>query len=93
MAAAPELSAGEVAYREGRARFRESDVADAIASFERAAQLMPNDPRVQNYLGKAYMRAGNVARGVRAYRRYLELAPNAPDRPVVERIIAREDGE
>ena len=82
------LSPGQRAYEEGRSRFLANDVAGAIASFEEAARLMPGNAQVHKQLGRAYMRAGNVARASAAYRRYLELAPNAPDRAIVERMIA-----
>ena len=84
----PAQSPGQRAYEEGRSRFLANDVAGAIASFEEAASLMPQNAQVHKQLGRAYMRAGNVARASAAYRRYLELAPNAPDRAIVERMIA-----
>jgi serine/threonine-protein kinase len=88
----PTLAPGPAAFAEGRRLFLANDVTGAIARFEEAARLMPRDAEVQRQLGRAHMRAGNVAESVAAYRRYLELSPEAPDRTVVESIIARNGG-
>jgi len=85
----PSESPGQAAYREGRERFLSNDIRGAIARFEDAARLMPQNAQVQKQLGRVHMRAGNVAAGVRAYRRYLELNPSASDRAIVERLIAQ----
>ncbi|HJL15810.1 MAG TPA: tetratricopeptide repeat protein, partial [Sandaracinaceae bacterium LLY-WYZ-13_1] len=77
---------------EGRRHLLRGDLAGAIARFEAAARAAPRDARVHKQLGRAYMRAGRVARGIAAYRRYLALAPDAPDRAIVERIIAQHGG-
>ena len=84
------LSPGASAFAEGRRLFLANEVPAAIARFEDAARLMPSNAEVQRQLGRAHMRAGNVERSLAAYRRYLELAPDAPDRTVVEHIIAGE---
>jgi Flp pilus assembly protein TadD len=76
-------------YDEGRRAFLAQDFEGAIRAFEQAARSSPSDADVQRQLGRAYMRAGDVTRGVAAYRRYLELAPDAPDRAVIESIIAQ----
>ena len=68
------------------------DLRGAIAHFERYARAHPSNARVQQQLGRAYMRAGDVDRGVTAYRRYLRLSPDAPDRAIVERILAPHGG-
>ena len=82
-------SEGQRAFEEGRRRFLANDVPGAIASFEEAARAMPRSADVQKQLGRAYMRGGDVDRAIAAYERYLTLAPEAPDRAVVERIIAQ----
>jgi serine/threonine-protein kinase len=82
-------SDGQRAFDEGRRLFLANDVPGAITQFESAARLMPNDAEVQKQLGRAYMRAGSVPQSITAYRRYLALRPDAPDRAIVEGIIAQ----
>lgn len=53
--------------------------------------MTPEDAQVYRQLGRAYMRHGNVPRGIVAYRRYLTLAPDAPDRGIIERLIAQHE--
>jgi tRNA A-37 threonylcarbamoyl transferase component Bud32/tetratricopeptide (TPR) repeat protein len=83
---------GQSAFDEGRRAMLRGALDEAIARFEEAARVMPTSARVQKELGRAYMRTGNVARGIASYRRYLTLAPDAPDREIVERIIAQHGG-
>jgi TolA-binding protein len=85
----PTLSPARRAFEAGRSAFLAQDFRGAIRSFEEAARLSPTDADVQKQLGRAYMRAGDITRGVAAYQRYLELAPSAPDRAVIESIIAQ----
>ena len=85
----PAASPGELALEEGSRRMIAGDLPGALESFSRAARLMPRSAQAQKQLGRAYMRSGDIARGAEAYRRYLALAPNAPDRAIVERIIAQ----
>ncbi len=79
---------GSRLFEEGRRAFRANDLELAMRSFETAARLRPRDPEVHKQLGRAFMRAGNVERAREAYARYLALAPSAPDRAIVERILA-----
>jgi tRNA A-37 threonylcarbamoyl transferase component Bud32/tetratricopeptide (TPR) repeat protein len=88
----PALDPGDAAFEDGRRLMLRGDLNGAVARFEEAARAMPSSARVQKELGRAYMRTGNVARGISAYRRYLTLAPDAPDRTIVERIIAQHGG-
>lgn len=83
-------SPAQRAYEEGRAAFVAQDVPRAITLFEEAARLSPRDANVQKQLARAYMRAGDRQRGIAAYRRYLEIEPDAPDRLVVESILAEQ---
>ncbi|MBX3274775.1 MAG: tetratricopeptide repeat protein, partial [Sandaracinaceae bacterium] len=76
----------------GREAMIAGDLRGAIDHLERYARANPSHAVVQQQLGRAYMRAGDVERGVAAYRRYLRLAPNAPDRAIVERILAPHGG-
>ncbi len=89
---APPADPSEGPFEEGRRLMLSGDLAGAIARFEEAARAAPSSARVQRELARAYMRAGNVAPGIAAYRRYLALAPSAPDRAIVERIIAQNGG-
>ncbi len=83
--------AGPRALAAGREAFLNGDLPTAIRELERAAAAMPRNAQVQKQLGRVYMRTGDLARGVGAYRRYLELAPEAPDRAIIERIIAQNE--
>ena len=76
----------------GRAALLAGDLPTAVAHFERAARSRPNNAQIQRQLGRAYMRRGDVAQGISAYRRYLQLAPDAPDRAIIERILAQRGG-
>jgi serine/threonine-protein kinase len=89
---APVASPGEQALADGSQRMIAGDLPGALESFSRAARLMPRSAEAQKQLGRAYMRSGDVGRGTEAYRRYLSLAPDAPDRAIIERIIAQHGG-
>ncbi|MCB9592946.1 MAG: protein kinase [Sandaracinaceae bacterium] len=88
---APPAAAPATELERGHQAMLDGDLSGAIALFERFARAHPQNARVQQQLGRAYMRSGDVPRGVAAYRRYLRLAPNAPDRAIVERILAPHD--
>ena len=88
----PAAAAAPSALERGRALMLGGDLPGAIAQFERAARANPRSAQVQKQLGRAYMRSGEVDRGVAAYRTYLRLAPNAPDRAIIERILAQHGG-
>jgi len=48
----------------------------AIAEYQKAAELSPNDYRLWMSLGTAYERAGEVSKGEQALKRAITLAPN-----------------
>lgn len=90
--AAPEVAPAPSAYEDGRQRMLRGDLPGALRQLRRAARETPRDPRVHKELGRVHMRAGDVNAGIAAYQRYLTLAPRAPDRAIVERIIAQHGG-
>jgi hypothetical protein len=59
--------------------FEPEQLAAAVAEYERAAALSPNDYRLWFELGRVRGLAGDDAGGERALRRAVELAPNYPD--------------
>ncbi|MFK7985878.1 MAG: protein kinase [Sandaracinaceae bacterium] len=83
---------GREALEAGRAHLLRGELGPALTRLAEAARLRPRDAAVQRELGRAAVRAGDVPRGVASYRRYLVLSPNAPDRAVIERIIAQHEG-
>lgn len=86
------ISTDPSALERGRQLLLRGDLDGAIAAFHQAARANPGDARAQKQLGRAHMRAGDVRAGITAYQRYLRLAPNAPDRAIIERIIAQHGG-
>ena len=64
----------------------------AIASFERASMLAPDDPAAQLDLAVAYLRQKREPAKVAAhFREYLRLAPASPMRAQVEQTIREMD--
>jgi tetratricopeptide (TPR) repeat protein len=59
-------------------RFR---YADAEKLVELAQTLHPDDPHLQQMLGRTYVQIQQFDRAIICYRRALELAPASPDRP------------
>jgi Flp pilus assembly protein TadD len=51
---------------------------EALFRFEKAAEIHPDDPQVQNDLAVAYESVGDTTHALAAYKRALELAPNDP---------------
>lgn len=60
---------------------------DALAAYERAAELAPDRPEYQRALGMQYRARGRRADAALAFRRYLELSPDAADRMLIERSL------
>jgi len=49
---------------------------EALFRFEKAAEVHPDDPQIQNDLAVAYESVGDTTKALAAYKRALELAPN-----------------
>src|SRR5215213_3965963 len=56
--------------------FRLDQLAEAIAEYEKAVSLSPNDYRYWTSLGTAYERAGETTKAEHALKRAVELAPS-----------------
>jgi superkiller protein 3 len=54
------------------------DLDGAIAEFEAAAAILPDDPEVQHNLGTALMRRGDLELAVERFGRAIELNPDHP---------------
>lgn len=74
---------GEFVLRTGMARLAQHNVqgklAAAIASFEEARVLRPQDPAVLSLLGTAYVLSGRGAEAVPLYRQSLRTYPEDPE--------------
>ena len=68
----------------GWARYRTHDYASAIIDLERAIQLDPSDPEVNNHLGDVYWRVGRRLEAQYQWRRVLSLSPDEKTRAAVE---------
>lgn len=60
----------------GRVLLQKGEYSNAVASFERAAELRPNDFRLWLRLGSAKAEAGDPGGAISAYDRAISLAPN-----------------
>jgi tetratricopeptide (TPR) repeat protein len=59
-------------------RFRYADAEKLVGL---AQSLYPDDPHLQQMLGRSYVRIQQFDRAIACYRRALELAPKSPERP------------
>jgi class 3 adenylate cyclase/TolB-like protein/Flp pilus assembly protein TadD len=73
IAAQPRYAASHLAY--GRFLYGRGRSADAIAVYEQAAVLAPDNPDAFSNLGAAYFLAGDFDRAARALKRGLEIEP------------------
>ena len=62
---------------EGRAALDRGELDAAAAKFRHAAELQPDSPEAQQYLGSALEKQGNTDGAIAAYRKALELNPGA----------------
>jgi tetratricopeptide (TPR) repeat protein len=58
--------------------------ADAQATYERLAKVLPEDESVQLDLADTAQRAGDSEAAIKAYETFLKLAPESPSAPLVE---------
>jgi tetratricopeptide (TPR) repeat protein len=68
----------------GWARYRTHDYVSAIIDLERAIQLDPSDPEVNNHLGDVYWRVGRRLEAQYQWRRVLSLEPDIKTKVSVE---------
>jgi tetratricopeptide (TPR) repeat protein len=64
-----------------------SDVEQAIAAYQKAAENDPSYPEPQRGLGLLYYLSGKKAEARQAFERYLELKPHADDRQQVREYL------
>lgn len=75
---APGQEAG-VALNQGTYWMNQGDITNALASYQKALQLAPNDADVHYNLGLAYARLGAPTQAEEHYRKALELSPDYPE--------------
>ena len=73
MAARRDPENAECLYRLGRVRYQQNKFDDAIAVFEHALRLAPNDLRAQNNLGLSYDAENKNEAAIAAYRKAITL--------------------
>ena len=88
------MASQDASLDEAKARFNEGKEAydlghfdDALAAFEAAYKAKPLPGFLFN-LGQCHFGLGHYRRAVFFYERYLELMPAAPNRELVEQLIA-----
>jgi tetratricopeptide (TPR) repeat protein len=86
-AEAKEPDSGAIVDSLGWARYRTHDYASAIIDLERAIQLDPSDPEVNDHLGDVYWRVGRRLEAQYQWRRVLTLEPDSKTRTEVEAKI------
>jgi predicted Zn-dependent protease len=70
-----------------RSSDREGNIALAVAAFENATRLAPQEAEHHKNLGMLYRYQGRPESARAALERYIELAPDAVDRKIVERYL------
>ena len=60
---------------------------NAVASFQKVADLEPNNSNAQFQLAEAAQTAGSTAVAIGAYRKYLKLNPNSPSASQIKALI------
>jgi Flp pilus assembly protein TadD len=65
---------------------------NAVASFQRVADLEPNNSLAQFQLAQAAQTAGSTTTAVAAYRKYLKLNPNSPSASQIKALIKQLGG-
>lgn len=87
-AEAKEPESGAIVDSLGWARFKTKDYPSALLDLERAVQLDPSDPEVNDHLGDIYWQVGRRLEAVYQWRRVLTLNPDAKRRAAVEAKLA-----
>jgi Flp pilus assembly protein TadD len=65
---------------------------NAVASFQKAADLEPNNSNAQFQLAQAARTAGSTTTAVAAYKKYLKLNPNSPSASQIKALIKQLGG-
>jgi len=65
---------------------------NAVSSFEKVAEIEPNNSNAQFQLAQAAQTAGSAAIAVKAYKAYLKLNPNSPSAPQIKSLIKQLGG-
>ncbi|GAB6065934.1 tetratricopeptide repeat protein [Aquifex pyrophilus] len=66
----------KVHYDLGLAAYHEANYSEAIARFNRALKLNPNEPRIWNQLGLTYMAVGEYKKAEESFMKALTLDPS-----------------
>jgi tetratricopeptide (TPR) repeat protein len=61
--------------------------SQATSAYQAVANLTPNDPSVQFYLGQTAEQVPDAATAIAAYKRFVKLAPDDPTTPVIKQHI------
>lgn len=88
---AADKARGKAVWREGVKDYDLGDFDAAIKKFEAAYQIFPN-PDILFNLGQAHRKTKTYERAIHYFRTFLRYKPNAPNRDVVEQLIAELDG-
>lgn len=65
---------------------------NAVSSFEKVAQIEPNNSNAQFQLAQAAQTAGSTTVAVQAYKKYLKLNPNSPSAGQIRQLIKQLGG-
>jgi tetratricopeptide (TPR) repeat protein len=77
--------------QQGAKAYSKKRYKDAVDHFLNANRLVPS-PALSFNIAKAYEKLGDFAATLNFYRDYLRRAPNAPDRPDIEKLVAKYEG-
>jgi len=88
---AADKARGKLVWREGVKQYDLGDFDAAIKKFEEAYQIFPN-PDILFNLGQAHRKTKSYDRAIHYFRTFLRYKPAAPNRDVVESLIAELEG-
>jgi Flp pilus assembly protein TadD len=71
----------------GWAQYLSGDFESAVAAFEKAAELMPEDPTVNDHLGDAYWRVGRQTEAKFQWQRALTFKPEPEAEAAIKRKL------
>ena len=88
---AADKARGKSVWRKGVKQYDLGDFDAAIKKFEEAYQIFPN-PDILFNLGQAHRKTKSYERAIHYFRTFLRYKPSAPNRDVVEQLIAELEG-